>query len=84
MTQERVDQPKQEEVRGRLRLQLDFSPQEHERLQEIRKKADGKTTAEVVRNALRIYEWYLDAKARGARFRVVEGDVTKEVELLLP
>lgn len=67
----------------RHRLQLDFSPRTHQQLVEIRKKMGATTNAKVIRNALRIYEWFLDSKERDARLLVVEGSVTREIEILL-
>ena len=67
---------------GRHRLQLDFSQEAYERLAHIKEKSEARTNAEVVRNALRLYEWFLDLKRKDAKLHVVEGDVTKEVELL--
>ena len=73
----------QEEIQ-RHRLQLDFSPEAYSKLQEIRVKSGAKTNAEVVRNALRLYEWYLEQKANDFKIQLFrEGDnVLKEVEIL--
>ena len=92
MEKERADQPKPlqnlenqglPESQSRYRLQLDFSQREHKRLLKLREKFDAQTNAEVVRNALVVYEWYLDGKERGAVIRITEGDVIKDIELLL-
>ena len=66
----------------RYRLLLNFSPGAHECLLRIRKAADAKTNAEVVRNALRIYEWFLLQRREQFRVQLVKDDVVKEVELL--
>ena len=66
----------------RHRLQLDFSPEAYERLLRIRELSDAATNAEVVRNALRLYDWFLEQKRDEARLQVVQGDSVKEVEVL--
>ncbi len=70
------------EAAKRLRLQLDFSPEAHERLMRIRERSDASTNAEVVRNALRLYDWFLEQKVKGGKLQVVDGDLVKEVEIL--
>jgi hypothetical protein len=67
---------------GRLRVQLDFTPEAFERLKDIRNLADAKTNAEIVRNALRLYEWFLRRKRQDYRIQLVKDDTVKEVELM--
>ena len=67
---------------GHYRLQIDLSAQAYQRLLAIRAKTDPQSNAQLIRNALRFYAWYLDQKRRGVKLRVVEGGVTTEVELL--
>jgi hypothetical protein len=71
-----------EALPGRQRLQLDFSPEAFDRLQKIREMSDAKTNAEVVRNALRVYEWFLRQRREDYRFHLVKGNTVKEVELV--
>jgi len=66
----------------RRRLQLDFSEKAFEKLNLLKEKADVKTNAELVRNSLRLYEWFLSQKEENARIQVVKGDEAKEVELI--
>lgn len=68
---------------GRQRLQLDFSAEAFARLQDIKELSDAKTNAEVVRNALRLYEWFLRQRRDDYQFHLVKGDTVKEVELVL-
>ncbi len=68
---------------SRHRVQLDFSPKAHAQLEEIRAKAGARTNAELVRSALRLYEYFLDKKKAGVKLQFVEGDIIKEVELLV-
>lgn len=67
----------------RQRVQLDFSPAAFERLAQIKKLADAKTNAEVVRNALRLYEWFLQQKRDDYKLQLVKNDHVKEIELVL-
>ena len=69
-------------VAERNRLQLDFSPEAYSRLLQIREMAEARTNAEVVRNALRVYEWFLEQKKENARLQVVKDGTVKEIELL--
>lgn len=63
-------------------MQLDFSPEAFDRLQEIKNLADARTNAEVVRNAIRLYEWFLRQKREHFKVQLVKGDKVKEVELV--
>lgn len=67
----------------RHRLQFDFSSEAYSRLQEIREESGAKSNAEVVRAALRLYEWYLQQKREKFKIQLVRDDVIKEVEILL-
>jgi len=65
--------------RTRQRVQLDFCQDAFDRLEQIKRLADAKTNAEVVRNALRVYEWFLQQKREGFKLRSVKGDTVREV-----
>lgn len=67
---------------GRQRLQLDFSPEAFGQLTQLRDKAEAKTNAEVVRNALRLYGWFLEQKKNNYRIQIAKDDTVKEVELI--
>ena len=71
--------PDEEGVK-RHRVQLDFSPEAYERLNRIRTRSDAATNAEVVRNALRLYDWFLEQRSRDARFQIVDNGEVKEIE----
>ena len=66
----------------RRRLQLDFSPEAYDRLVRIRERSEAATNAEVVRNALRLYDWFLEQKNNGSTLQIVQEDSVKEVEIL--
>lgn len=67
----------------RHRVQLDFTEEGFNRLHEIKTLADARTNAEIVRNALRLYEWFLRQKKDDYRFQLVKDDMVREVELVL-
>jgi hypothetical protein len=45
---------------SKQRVQFDFSPEAYKRLKDLKEKTDASTNAEVVRNALKLYEWFID------------------------
>ena len=64
------------------RLQIDFSPAAYQSLLHLREKAGSRTLAEVVRNALRLYEWFLEQKEQGYKIHLIKDNQVKEVELM--
>jgi len=73
---------KTNEAQDRHRVQLDFSPEAYERLTQIRSRSEARTNAEVVRNALRLYDWFLDIRGRNAKLLISEEGTVKEIEVL--
>jgi len=67
----------------RTRLQLDFEDQAIEKLEELRKVTGARTKGDVVRNALRVYEWLLKQRTGGFRLEITNGDITREVDLII-
>ena len=80
ITKEKNDGTSSETDARRHRLQLDFSTEAYERLLRIRDRSEATTNAEVVRNALRLYDWFLEQRSKHVRFQIVEDDLVKEVE----
>jgi hypothetical protein len=70
----RVDRP---------RLQIDFTHEAYQHLNRMKEKANVKSTTEVARNALRLYDWYLEKQAEGFKLLLAKGNDVKQVELLL-
>ena len=67
----------------RIRLQLDFSPEAHKHLQDLKPLADTRSNAEVIRRALQLYDWFLKKKQQNVALQLVEDDGTvKLIELL--
>src|SRR6266700_5976851 len=48
------------DTKNKERLQFDFTPESLERLDRMKELAQASTRAEVVRNALKLYEWFLN------------------------
>lgn len=69
--------------RKRFRVQLDFTPDAYERLKAVQALAGKEAPADVVRNALRVYEWYLRKQKDGYRISVVRDGERTDVELVL-
>jgi hypothetical protein len=85
MTNESKGEPTTEKGTGsdagtRHRVQLDFSKTAFQRLNSIRERADVKTTAELVRNALRLFEWYMEQREGGYKIQVTKDGQIKEIE----
>lgn len=72
-----------EEEPARHRLQIELSPEAYQRLLEIRSKSDAASNTELVRNALRLYEWFQEIKGENYRIQLVKDDVIREVEIML-
>lgn len=64
------------EERDTTRVQLELPPQAMERLQQLKEKTEAASYAEVIRNALRLYEALIQEADRGAEFQVKEPDGT--------
>ncbi len=54
--------------RTNTRVQLEMPPQAMERLQRLKEKSEAASYAEVMRNALRLYEALVDEHEKGAEF----------------
>jgi hypothetical protein len=70
-------------IQARPRVQVDFSADAYQRLLQIKEMSQDKTNVDTIRNALRLYGWYLEKKKADYHLLVAKDDVVKEVELLL-
>jgi len=69
---------------SRRRVQIDLPAESFERLRTMKDKSGAKNLADVVRDALRLYEWYLDdvvAAKQKIRLLAQDGSVT-EIKLI--
>lgn len=70
-----------DERRGEAkRIQFEFSPDALERLNKLKEKTDANSYAELVRNALRIYEWVIDQQDEGWEVALAKGDTVKTIK----
>lgn len=60
--------------KNKERLQFDFTPESLERLDRMKEQAQASTRAEVVRNALKLYEWFLNDVEPDSTIRVYDKD----------
>lgn len=44
---------------SKQRVQFDFSPEALRRLEDLKEQMDASTKAEVIRNSLKLYEWFV-------------------------
>lgn len=71
-------------AKPRHRLQFEFSADTYERLAHMKGKAGAASFAELVRDALRVYEWLLDQEKEGYDLALVkDGKLVKGVKFLL-
>ncbi|HJT59460.1 MAG TPA: hypothetical protein VJ761_23325 [Ktedonobacteraceae bacterium] len=46
-------------VLSKQRIQFDFTPEALKRLEDLKEQVEASTKAEVIRNALKLYEWFV-------------------------
>ena len=56
------------------RVQLDFAPRAMERLNTLKEKTEASSYAEVVKNALRLYEALIEEGESGKQFLIRDAD----------
>jgi hypothetical protein len=61
-------------VRTTTRVQLELPPQAMDRLQRLKDKTEAASYAEVIRNALRLFEALVDEHEKGAEFSLKRPD----------
>ena len=67
----------------RHRLQFEFSRDAYERLNRMKDEAHAASYAELVRNALRLYEWFIQQQNAGYEIGLIKDDkVVKEVKFV--
>ena len=59
------------------RLQLEFSPEAMQRLDDIKDMSGAATRAEMIRNAIRLYGWFMSETKRDSVIKIIDdGEVT--------
>jgi len=60
--------------RSTTRVQLEMPPQAMERLQRLKERTEAASYAEVIRNALRLFEALIEEHAKGSEFALRRAD----------
>ncbi|HUJ48284.1 MAG TPA: ribbon-helix-helix protein, CopG family [Rhizomicrobium sp.] len=60
--------------RTTTRVQLEMPPQAMDRLTRLKEKTEASSYAEVIRNALRVFEALMDEHEKGAEFQLRQPD----------
>jgi len=66
--------PEREGSRGTTRVQLEMPPQAMERLTRLKEKTEAASYAEVIRNALRVFEALAEEHDKGSEFSLKRSD----------
>ncbi len=64
----------EEGTRTTTRVQLEMPPQAMERLQRLKEHTEAASYAEVIRNALRVFEALMEEHEKGAEFMLKRAD----------
>src|SRR5215831_21271125 len=67
-------QPGEGGERSTTRVQLEMPPQAMERLQRLKDKTEAASYAEVIRNALRLFEALVEEHEKGSEFALKRAD----------
>ena len=65
------------------RLQFDLTPEALEELDALKDAVGAATRAELLRNALRLYAWFMEKRQEGYDLELRKGKDVKEVEVLV-
>lgn len=71
---ENVQEIQKDRQTNQKRIQFEFSSEAVERLNKIKRESNAISYVEVVRNALRVYEWVLENERSGFEIGVVKDD----------
>lgn len=65
------------------RIQFEFSPDAVERMEKLKQLTDATSYAEIVRNSIRVYEWFTQLDKDGFEIGVVKDDqLVKTVQFM--
>jgi metal-responsive CopG/Arc/MetJ family transcriptional regulator len=60
------------ETQTKIRVQFEFTPEALQRLDELKAATGASTRAETIRDALRLYEWFVDVADRNSTIKIVD------------
>ncbi len=76
-------EPSEKQSEGK-RIQFDFSAEAMRRLNRMKEQTEAASYAELVRDALRVYEWIVQEQKDGFDIGLVKGDtLVKTVKFML-
>ena len=61
-------------MREKERVQFDFTTEALRRLDEIKEKTGAASRAETIRNALRLYEWFINETNPESTVKIIDND----------
>ena len=64
-----------------LKITLQFSPKAVKKFKAIKRRARLKSNAEVIKNGLRLYDWFLQTRRDGFKIHKVKGKKVIELDL---
>lgn len=64
----------------RVPIGLDFSAEAYRRLEEIKARTDAKTDGQFIRDAIRVYEWFLLKRDEGYTVVIAKNGEGKEIK----
>lgn len=67
----------------KIRLTLDLSPQFYNRLEQLERAVEAGSKANLIRQALQLYEYVAKRAAEGCDFRIVDKEGSEEKIVLL-
>jgi len=67
---------------SKTRVQLDFDEDAYGQVQELKDRTGARTNAELIRNALSLYDWALARTEAGWKIQVTKGSETVQLEVL--
>lgn len=68
------DVQNEERLNETNRIRFEFPPDAFDRLNRMKEKTDSASYAELVRNALRVYEWLIEQEKAGYEIGLVKED----------
>lgn len=66
----------------KIRITLDLTPQFYERLQQLEGKVESGSKASLIRQALQVYEFFVDKALDGYGVSLCKGDQHEQVHML--
>jgi hypothetical protein len=69
-------------VMSKTRVQLDFDDEAYAQLQQLKERSGSRTNAELIRDAMSLYDWVLTKREMGWQFQIERGGEVVRLEML--